>query len=132
MMRRYFLTVCLALALASLSHAQVVEGWKTGVAGEPEGAPPRVPPPGLVTPVTVLFNGSPPAPDAPNGTSALYLINVGTGQDNTGTNWTHLEVEGHDFAATGFESQMWTQWSGMITKLKADADAAFGTDRWTI
>jgi len=132
------LTCGVVLGFVSLANAQVTTGWKTMVTsgttlGEPQGAAVRTGlPPGVVDPSLTpsILNTSAPTGSEPNGFTALYLLNTGDGEDNTGTNWSHLEAEGGNFGS--FQGQMWTRFSGLLTTFKTAADAAFGADRWTI
>lgn len=130
-MKRTALAWILTLTATAVGHAQVNDGWKGGTAGEPQGAPVRTGlPPGTTSPTVTLTNGTAPTPGDPNGTVALYLLNDGVGLDTTGPSVTHLEAEGASYGS--FRTQMWTRWTGLLTKARADADAAFGADAWTI
>ncbi|MCK6457555.1 MAG: hypothetical protein L6Q92_13625 [Phycisphaerae bacterium] len=128
-MTRLRLASFLVLTVTGLAFGQT-EGWRQGTPGEPDEAPDRPVVP-LVTPVPTLFlDATPPAPSDPDGTTSLYLISTGNGADTTGTNWSHLEAEGANFGA--FRSQFWLRWTGLLTKLRTDADTGFGTNAWTI
>lgn len=132
MQNRYIsrvLTCGTVLVLAAAASAQVVEGWKTGTVGEPQGAPnPRTNQPLGVTLTPVLMNGT--APVSPqNGDCFLYLLNQGTSTDSDGST-SRFDVEGINYG--NFRSQGVVQWNGLLNRLKPALDTALGNDAWTI
>lgn len=117
---------CIVLLIAASSAAANPLNWGWV---DVSSLPPRGPVGGAGTGPANISQGA--APSSPqNGDCFYYMIDNGQNSDTNGGGASHFDPEGQN--AGSFQGQAWTQWQGLITGLKSDADSAFGSGAWTI